>query len=192
MNGKLFSLIIISLIVGVGVGYSISLAQVSSLQSDYDNLNTTYNNLQSDYQNLETNYNDLNATYYELQGNYSRLDAMKGFVFDETLNVTVKIEEGYFYDTVKGNVTNIGDVMIPKLYVFILIYKADGSLYTEYSRTIENLYPNETNSFDFSSVLDEDYTFKIFAIGNYWLDMDSFPFNSSFFNGFFNSLLFIG
>jgi hypothetical protein len=167
LNGKLIAIVLVCLLIGIGVGFGIGFSvKIQSFFVDYGALNTRYNQLKTDYDNLNATYYQLNTTYNELQANYSRLDAVKGFVFDKTINVTAEIEEHSWYDTFKGNVTNIGNVTIPKIYIFIFFYKPDGSLSTYNSETIENLYPNETNSFYFD-VYYEDYTFKIFAVGNY-------------------------
>lgn len=168
MNTKLLTSIVLSLLIGTGIGYSASFSHISTLQSQASSLESEISTLTTYYSNLNTTFNQLNTTYNDLKANYSRLDAVKGFIFDKTINLTVKIEKYSWYDTFKGNVTNIGNVAIPKIYVFIFFYEHDGSLstYPYHSETVENLYPNETNSFYFD-VYKEDYTFKVLAVGNY-------------------------
>jgi hypothetical protein len=127
------------------------------------------------YGSLDTKYNELKVDYNNLQANYSLSEAVKGFVFDNTINVTVKIEPGELKANAtlieaKGNVTNIGNASISRIFVFIFIYNKDGSLNAYDITTVENLYPRETNSFElsFKGIYDvADCTFKTFAVGNY-------------------------
>lgn len=79
MNVKLLTSIILSLLIGTGIGYSVSLPQISTLTSDHDNLNTTHNQLKDDYSNLNSSYNELlertsNLTYSELLEAYELLN----------------------------------------------------------------------------------------------------------------------
>jgi hypothetical protein len=142
------------LLIGIGTGFVIAYAT---------------------FGNVITKYNQLKADYDNLQANYSLLDAVKGFVFDNTIKVTVQIERGELWVEAKGIVTNIGNVTISKIYVFIFVYNKDGSLNAEYpydTVIITNLNPSETNSFNvsFTGIYKGaifDYMFKTFAIGNY-------------------------
>ena len=87
MKRTLIVAILVSLVVGIGIGYVFSYGDISGLQSevtsleseiltlttDYNNLNTTHNQLTTDYSNLNTVYNELQTAYDNLNGTYNQL-----------------------------------------------------------------------------------------------------------------------
>jgi len=211
MDVKLLASIVLCLIVGTGIGYSVSLPQISTLQSktsnleseistlrtDYNNLNASYNQLLSDYSSLtseynelvtehnglEISYNSLNLTYYHLQTAYEQLEKAyellntAGLVFDglriSDLNITKEYWWTTYYDVI-GNVTNISNQSMSKVYIVLFTFEPDGTLDYYYVRTVENLAVNESNDFEFSGVLEEDQKFNILAIGNHgFADLES-------------------
>ena len=143
------------------------------LKNDFENLNLTYNKLKKDYEKLGNSLNELNITYTELKEDYKELkkeyEILKsaGIVFDGLKISGIKLEKGYIWYSVVGNVTNISDKPMRKVYVFLFEYEPDGSLGYYHTYTIENLAVNETNSFEFSTFLEEDQKFKVLAIGSF-------------------------
>lgn len=83
MNTKLLAPIILSLLIGTGIGYSISLPQIFSLQSETSRL-------ESEISTMQTEYSDFNATYNQLIMGYSELLADYGLLQTsyESLNQT--------------------------------------------------------------------------------------------------------
>jgi len=72
---------LISLIIGVAGGYTISYEEISTLSTDYTNLNSAYNELemnntllQSEISILETKLSNLNATHERLNDDYCDLN----------------------------------------------------------------------------------------------------------------------
>jgi hypothetical protein len=208
MNRILIASVLISLIVGIGGGYAVSLGRISELQyeamslesevstltSDYDDLNVTYNELLGDYSDLNAAYSNLTIEYDKLQSilfslneNYTQLETAyeelekayellnaAGLVFDGLRISDLKVVNYWYFDVV-GNVTNVSNQSMSKVYVVLFTYETDGSLDYYYVETIENLAVNETNTFSFWSVLDhEDQKFKVLAVGSYGLaDIES-------------------
>jgi len=120
-------------------------SQIEALNQELKSLNETYQKLLIDYQTL------VNA----------------GIVFDGLKISDLKIEKGYYWDLVLGNVTNVSNKSMSKVYVILFTFNLDGSLDYYYTWTIENLAVNETKNFEFSFVLEENQTFKVFAVGSY-------------------------
>lgn len=179
--------IILSLLIGTGIGYSISVPQISTLQSekssleselatlitDYSNLNATYNNLNNSYNELLTQYSILQGIYEQLEEAYELLNTA-GLVFDGLRISDLNVTNGYLYADLIGNVTNISNKTMSKVYVVLFTYEADGTLYDYHVKTIENLAVNETNEFKFFGVLKENQKFKVLAVGSYGLaDIES-------------------
>lgn len=160
MNTKLLTSIIVSLLIGTGIGYSVSLSQISMLQSEKSLLESEFSTLTTDYNNLNTTYSSLNSTYYELQRLYEQLEEAyellntAGLVFDglriSDLNVTK--EWLWTSSTVTGNVTNTSNKTMSKVYVVLFTFEPDETLDYYYVRTVENLAVNENNEFEFSNV----------------------------------------
>ena len=129
MNTKLLTSIILSLLIGTGIGYSVSLYQISTLQSklssleseisslttNYNNLNTTYNQLRESYGALNVTYYNLNESYIELSQGYADLlfhynllnKPASNFTTIKDLNITLILHHTtyYYQDPVSGNVT---------------------------------------------------------------------------------------
>jgi len=179
LKGKFVAIIVVCLLIGIGIGFSIGFtSKIQSFFVDYEALDKKYTQLKDDYEQLEGNYsalrnqyNNLNERYNELQANYSTLKSVK-YTFDSSIQISdLTIDVGYFSTYVRGNVTNIGNTSLKHLYVFVFHYDPDGSLASRYDdynyEYLENLYPNETLPFEiyFSTV--EGQIFKIFAVGNY-------------------------
>jgi len=113
----------VSLVAGAGLGYSISLPQIMTLQSsvseleletsastnDYNNLNTTYNQLRD-------SYDSLNATYYELTSELSTLIADYSYLNESYVELSQQYEDLLFhYNLINGpasNFTTIKDLQI--------------------------------------------------------------------------------
>jgi len=186
MDVKIVIAIVISLIIGASIGYRISSLTISEMQSKiltlqkkYQELNSTYQDYvathshnNSEYDSLNSAYNELKEAYNELREAYEKLqddyDILNnaGLVFNGLKISDLKKEAGWRY-RVLGNVTNVSNKPMSKVYVILFVFNPDGSLDYYYTRTIENLAVNETNSFVFSYVLEEDQTFKVIAVGSY-------------------------
>ena len=122
MNSKLLAPVLLSLVVGVGLGYSISLPGIMSLQSsvselesetsaltsNYNNLNTTYNQLIANYNYLNESYVELSQQYQDLLFHYNLLNKpASNFTTLKELQITLTTHQTTYYykDPVSGNVT---------------------------------------------------------------------------------------
>lgn len=129
MKPKLLALVMLPLVVGAGLGYSISLPQIMTLQSsvselesetaaltnDCNNLNETYIQLTTELSILLADYNYLNESHVELLQQYEALQfrynlingpASNSTTFED-LQITLTIHRTTYYhkDPVSGNVT---------------------------------------------------------------------------------------
>ena len=75
MNRKLLTSIVLSLLIGSGVGYSVSLSQISMLESKTSNLQSEVSELTTDYKNLNNSYNECDELYEVLDQIYRQRDA---------------------------------------------------------------------------------------------------------------------
>lgn len=156
--------------------YNQLLGDVNELNETYQALQTSYSDLRSNYSWLEEAYRELNETHHTLLETYNELNEKYktlrevGLTFDG-LNITDLeiIEEEYWSDDVIGNVTNVSNESMPAVYVILFTFNPDGSLDCYYRETIENLAVDEANSFEFSSILGENETFRVMAVGDYGL-----------------------
>ena len=137
MNTKFLATVILSLVVGAGLGYSISLPQIMTLQSsvleletetsaltnDYSNLSTTYNQLRDNYGYLNETYNQvrdsydyLNASYHELASELSTLTVDYNYLNENYVELLQQYEDLLFhYNLINGpasNFTTIQDLQI--------------------------------------------------------------------------------
>lgn len=129
-------------------------SQVAALNSQIASLASTYNELLEDYRKLQEDYAVLENA---------------GLVFDGLKVSDLKVEKGGLWLGVLGNVTNVSDRPMSKVYVVLFTFNPDGSLEDYHVETIGNLAVNETNSFEFPYVLSEGQTFKVVAVGSYGL-----------------------
>jgi archaellum component FlaC len=153
MNTKLLTSIILSLLIGTGIGYSASFSEMSTLQSkassleseistlttDYNNLNTTFNQLKDNYNNLsseyselstqcnllQSNYSSLNSTYYELQMAYEQLEEAYRF-----LNSTGLVFEGL----------KISDLKLVQEEPYWMGYELVGNITNVSDKPMNNIY----------------------------------------------------
>ncbi|MBS7634650.1 hypothetical protein KEJ34_04025 [Candidatus Bathyarchaeota archaeon] len=126
--------------------------------------NITYYESQIEFLNQELN--ELNQTHQELYVNYTILTNV-GLVFNGLKISSLKVKEDYDRGSLLGNVTNMKNELMSKVYVILFIFDINGSLDNYQVRTIENLAFNETKSFEFPHVLEKNRTFRLFAVGNY-------------------------
>lgn len=126
--------------------------------------NITYYESQIELLNQELN--ELNQTNQELCINYSILTNVE-LVFNGLKISNLKVGDEHDRGSVLGNITNISNELISKVYVILFIFNANGSLDNYQVRMIENLAFNETKSFEFPHVLEKNQTFKLFAVGSY-------------------------
>ncbi len=179
----LIAILILGYILGYGSGASRAgelELRLGKLKAEYDNLKARYGRLEERYITLNQCYSRLNATYQALLSKYQKLledyqELMEkyeylqrvGLVFGG-LNIT-DLKVVRHYDVI-GNVTNISNRSMPEVYVFLFVFNDDGTLREYHVDQIYNLWPGETNPFEFRYVLDrEDQPFRVVAIGNYGL-----------------------
>jgi len=122
MNSKLLALVMLFLVVGAGLGYSISLPQIMTLQSSVSELESetsaltnNYNDLNAMYGQLRDSYDSLNATYVEMLQQYKDLlfhynlinGPASNFTTIEDLQITFTTHRTTYYykDPISGNVT---------------------------------------------------------------------------------------
>ena len=131
VNTKLLSSIIISLLIGTGIGYSVSLLQISILRSEnssleseistlttnYDNLNTTYNQLNDDYVDLNSSYNELQTAYEEAQARIAELEQM--------INEIHVLPDRDYYQSIINDLQNANETILVAMYS--MIYDPDDS-----------------------------------------------------------------
>jgi len=143
---------------------------IASLQSRNSMLQTwlrgniTYYELQMDKLNQELDA--LNQTHQKLYVNYTVL-LNAGVVFDGLKISDLKVKGDLNRESVMGNITNMSNGTMSKVYVILFTFNINGSLDNYQVRTIENLAINETKSFEFPHVLEKNQAFRIFAIGSY-------------------------
>ena len=75
MNREWIPFVVLFLTAGIVVGYAFSYGEIPKLQSEVSTLTTEFNNLNVAYEQLEDDYNSLNSTYNTLQGNYTSLNS---------------------------------------------------------------------------------------------------------------------
>lgn len=126
--------------------------------------NITYYESQIDL--LNQKLNALNQTHQELYMNYTILTNV-GLIFNGLKISSLKVKEDYDRGSLLGNVTNMKNELMSKVYVILFIFDINGSLDNYQVRTIENLAFNETKSFEFPHVLEKNRTFRLLAVGNY-------------------------
>jgi hypothetical protein len=126
--------------------------------------NITYYELQIDTLNQELDA--LKQTHQKLYINYSIL-MNTGIVFDRLKISDLKVKSDFDRNSVLGNITNISNGTMSKVYVILFIFNTNGSLDNYQVRTIENIAINETKSFEFSHALEKNQYFRIFAVGSY-------------------------
>ena len=143
-----------------------NLSLISSLNLQIAELQTWLEGNLSLISSLNSTYNELKEAYERLQEDYEILNNA-GLVFDGLKISDLKREEGWIWDSVLGNVTNVSSKPMSKVYVILFVFNPDDSLDYYSTRTIENLAVSETNNFEFSDVLEEDQTFRVIAVGSY-------------------------
>jgi len=148
-------------LVGAIINYTSIIKERDEIINEKDetiaSLNTQIRDLNETYQTLLESYNKLKEKYQLLRKTVLTFDG---------LNITdLAISSGWLR-TVMGNVTNISNESMPKVYVVLFVYNPDGTLDSYHVETIENLYINETNPFEFPNVLTENQWFRILAVGN--------------------------
>lgn len=157
MNEKLIASSLIFLVVGIGIGCGVS-----------------YTVYQPMVLEVESEVSNLNAMYDKLEANYTFLKSI-GYTFNNTIQITdittdIPLAPLETWCYVSGEVTNIGEITIKKLIIFVFQFYPDGSLVSSYPswKSLENLYPNETLKFKISiGNAVEGQKIKILAVGNY-------------------------
>lgn len=118
---------------------------------------------------LNQELSTLNQTHQESYINYTNytIPTNVGLVFNGLKISNLKVKEDYDRSSLLGNVTNMKNEFMSKVYVILFIFDINGSLENYQVRAIENLASNETKSFEFPHVLEMNQTFRLFAVGNY-------------------------
>ena len=142
-----------------------NLSLINSLNLQIANLQAWLDGNLSLIDSLNSTYNDLREAYEKLQEDYSILNNTR-LVFNGLKISVLKCKNGSYWD-VLGNVTNVSNESMSKVYVILFVFNPNGSLYNYYVHTIENLAVNETDNFEFTDVLEEDQTFRVVAVGSY-------------------------
>jgi len=146
MNTKLLAPIILSLLIGTGIGYSVSLPQISTLQSeksslesqisklttDYNNLNNSHNELQIEYELLdiiyrerETDFSILNATLNELQAACEEMKARIAELVQMADYEVYILTDGDYYQSMINDLKNANETTLVAMYS--MIYDPDDS-----------------------------------------------------------------
>lgn len=124
---------VLSLLIGTGIGYSASLSQISTLQSetsrleseisalttDYNNLNITYNQLKDDYSELNSSYNELQWSCEEAEARIAELEQMVSY------EIYVLTDQEY-YQSIINDLRNANETILVAMYS--MIYDPDDSL----------------------------------------------------------------
>ena len=122
MNTRFLAIVMLSLVIGAGLGYSISLPQTMTLISDYQHLNNSYVQLlqehvelASEFSTLTADYSYLNESYVKLLQQYEDLlfhynlinGSASNFTTVQDLQITLSMQRTTYYykDPVSGNVT---------------------------------------------------------------------------------------
>jgi len=146
MNTKLLTSIILCLLIGAGVGYSVSLPQISTLQSeksslekqiselttDYDNLNNSHNELQGLYGLLDTiyrekdaDYNILNATLNALQASCEEMETRIAELEQMVDYEVYVLTDEEYYQSIINDLQNASEKILVAMYS--MIYDPDDS-----------------------------------------------------------------
>lgn len=147
--------------------------EYSSLQRMYSDVSDAYMKLRNEYDRLNQLLSSINSTYRELLKEYCELSekyrvlSSVGLVFNGLKITDLRVVDTSLFHTVKGNITNVSDKPMKRVYIFLLTFDKDGMLEGYSIYTVENLAVNETNSFEFPYSLEEDELFRVFAIGSY-------------------------
>ena len=140
MNMKLLTAIVISLLIGVGIGYSVSVLQISALQSEKSRLESQISKLTTDYDNArefayellppiyrerDADYTNLTVILNQLQVLYDDLDA----IIEELeqmvdCEISVLTDEEY-YQSIINDLQNANETILVAMYS--MIYDPDDS-----------------------------------------------------------------
>jgi len=153
VNTKLVSSIIASLLIGTGIGYAVSVLQISALQSeksglesrvsklttDYDKLNNSYNELEELYRLLDTIYRERDADYTNLTAFYNELQALHDEITELYSGAEARVAEleqmvdyevyvltdQEYYQSIIDDLQNADDTILVAMYS--MIYDPDDS-----------------------------------------------------------------
>ncbi len=153
VNTKLVISIIASLLIGTGIGYAVSVLQISALQSeksgldsqvskltaDYDKLNNSYNELGELYRLLDTIYRERDADYTNLTAFYNELQALHDEITELYSGAEARVAEleqmvdyevyvltdQEYYQSIIDDLQNADDTILVAMYS--MIYDPDDS-----------------------------------------------------------------
>ena len=101
MNREWIPFVVLFLTAGVVVGYASSYEEISTLESEISTLTTEFNNLNVAHEQLEDDYNNLNSTHNELKANCTLLQS-------EVLTLTTNYDNlNATYSTLLGNYSSL-------------------------------------------------------------------------------------
>ena len=180
MEAKWIAGVLICCILGLAIGFivgnymaSVSCSSkinvlettVNELKNDLGDLQWKYSTLKGGYDRLKQEYDDLNRTY-----NWLKMQNRSCYIEESDVNITYRIEGNVKWGVkVIGNVKNVGDKPIKKLYVCAIIRTADGTIasYPYNCEEIRDLYMGESAPFSLLILPapgTENGTVKIFII----------------------------
>ena len=124
MNKTLTVAALISLIIGVGVGYALSYVEISRLQSELSTLTTEFNNLNAAHEQLEDDYSYLNKSYTELQRAFEQF--VKCFLIGDS-NFTISFDKNDWWapEFWRKNPDSVSEIENGTLHVFYNETKGD-------------------------------------------------------------------
>jgi predicted nucleic acid-binding Zn-ribbon protein len=129
-------------------------AQLTSTTEDLTDMQLKYQDLLQDYDNLQVQLTSAQADVSNLTASYAALQGTKKWVVDNRIQVSLSTETEEGQTTwVRGDVTNISSVTIPKIYVLVSRYNSSGTLVSMDlpPSVILNLAPGGVGYFSFFS-----------------------------------------
>jgi len=101
MNREWIPFVVLFLTAGIVVGYASSYEEISRLQSEISTMTTEFNNLNVAHEQLEDDYNNLNSTHNELKANCTLLQS-------KVLTLTTNYDNlNATYSTLLGNYSSL-------------------------------------------------------------------------------------
>ncbi len=141
--------------------------QLASAQAELSQVQSKQNALQQDNAALRAQLDTTKSNYDSLVIRYSALEKTKEFTVDGRLKVKLSTEAQLPTAAwVRGEVTNIGNTLIRKVYILVSRYNSDGSLNTVDlpPSVLLNLAPASVGYFSF---LSSGETYKVTLLGDY-------------------------
>lgn len=152
MNREWIPFVVLFLTAGVVVGYASSYGEISRLQSKISTMTTEFNNLNVAHEHLEDDYSNLNSTHNELKANCTLLQS-------EVLTLTTNYDHlNATYSTLLGNYMQLEDAHELLNGSYTSLNSSYSELQVDYEEAIERIADLEPIvEYEVYDLLDEEY-----------------------------------